>query len=129
MVKIRAHPLPACATFDDIAGANRQSGEIAVVQLPIPARYYPPKIEVDTVSLDDYPARGETPLSLMKIGMEGTESWILRGAADHRSILFYESFNYHAEIPALFQDYGHRVFESDCHQAIVPETSSFILSA
>jgi hypothetical protein len=46
----------------------------------------------------------------MKIGMEGTELWILRGAADHPPILFYESFNYHAEIPALFQDYGYFVF-------------------
>ena len=51
---------------------------------------------------------------------------ILQDAADHRPILFYESFNYHAEIPALFQDYGYLVFESDRHRAIVPETSSFI---
>ena len=29
--------------------------------------------------------------------------------------------------PALFQDYGYLVFESDRHQAIVPETSSFTL--
>jgi hypothetical protein len=65
-------------------------------------------------------------LSLMKTDMEGTELRILRGAVDHRPILFYESFNYHAEIPALFQDYGYLVFESDRHQALVPETSSFI---
>jgi hypothetical protein len=52
--------------------------------------------------------------------------WILRGAADHRPILFYESFNYHAEISALFQDYSNLVFESDRHQAIVLETSSRI---
>jgi hypothetical protein len=65
-------------------------------------------------------------LSLMKIDMEGTELRILEGAADHRPILFYESFHYHAEIPALFQAYGYLVFESDRHQAIVPETSSFI---
>ena len=62
----------------------------------------------------------------MKIGMEGTGLWILRSAADHRPILFYESFNYHAEIPALFQDYGYLVFESDRHRAVVPETGSFI---
>ena len=61
----------------------------------------------------------------MKIKMEGRELRILQGATDHRPILFYESFNYHAEIPALFQDYGHLVFESDRHQAVVPETSSF----
>jgi hypothetical protein len=65
-------------------------------------------------------------LSLMKIDMEGTELRILQGAADHRPILFYESFNYHAEIPALFQDYGYLVFESDRHQAVGPETRSFI---
>jgi hypothetical protein len=65
-------------------------------------------------------------LSLMKIDMEGTELRILQGAADHRSYLFYESCNYRAEISALFQDYGYLVFESDRHQAIVPETSSFI---
>ena len=65
-------------------------------------------------------------LSLMKTDMEGTELRILQGAADHRPILFYESFNYHAEIPALFQDYGYLVFESYRHQAVVPEPSSFI---
>ena len=65
-------------------------------------------------------------LSLIKTDMESTELRILRGAADHRPILFYESFNYHAQIPALFQDYGYLVFESDCHRAIVSETSSFI---
>ena len=64
-------------------------------------------------------------LSLMKIKMEGRELRILQGATDHRSILSYESFNYHAEIPALFQDHGNLVFESDRHQAIVPETCSF----
>ena len=62
----------------------------------------------------------------MKTDMEGTELRILQGAADHRPILFYESFNYHAEIPALFQDYGYLVFESYRHQAVVPEPSSFI---
>ena len=62
----------------------------------------------------------------MKIDMEGTKLRILQGAADHRPILFYESCNYHAEIPALFQDYGYLVFESDRHQAVVPKTSSFV---
>ena len=49
-------------------------------------------------------------LLLMKIDMEGTELRILQGAADHRQILFYESFNDHAEISVLFQDYGYLVF-------------------
>ena len=64
--------------------------------------------------------------SLIKTDIEGTELRILQGAADHRPILFYESFNYHAEIPALFQDYGFLVFESYRRQAVVPEPSSFI---
>jgi hypothetical protein len=63
----------------------------------------------------------------METDMEGTELRILQGAADHRPILFYESFNYHAEIPALFQDYGYLVFESYRHQAVMPGTSSFPL--
>jgi len=63
-------------------------------------------------------------LSLIKTDMEGTELRILQGTADHRPILFYESFNYHAGIPALFQDYGYLVFESFRHQAVVPEPSS-----
>jgi len=50
----------------------------------------------------------------------------LLGAPAHQQILFYESFNYHAEIPALFQDYDYLVFESDRRQAIAAEASSFI---
>ena len=61
-----------------------------------------------------------------EIDMEGTGLQISQGAADRRLILFYESFNYHAEIPALFQDCGYLVFKSDRHQAVVPKTSSFV---
>ena len=62
----------------------------------------------------------------MKIEIDDRALRILQDAADHRRILFYESFNYHAEIPALFQDCGYLVFESDRHQAVVPKTSSFV---
>jgi len=62
----------------------------------------------------------------LQIDVDGTALRILQGAADHRLILFYEFFNYHDEIPALFQDYGYLVFESDRHKAVVPQTSSFI---
>ena len=66
-------------------------------------------------------------LSLMKTDMEGTGLRILQGAADHRPILFYEFFNYHAEIPALSQDCGYLGFESDRHQVVVSEPSSLSL--
>jgi len=89
-----------------------------------------PEIEVETVSLDDFLARGQTPPSLMKIDVEGAELRILQGGAgvlrDHRPILFYESFNHRAEIMALLKGYGYLVFESDRYQAIVPETTNFI---
>ncbi len=45
----------------------------------------------------------------------------------HWPILFYESFNHRAEILSLLKDYGYLVFESDRHQAIVPETTNFAL--
>ena len=48
------------------------------------------------------------------------------GGHDHRSILFYESFNHRAEILTLLKDRGYLVFESDRHRAIVPETTNFI---
>ena len=119
------------ATFfvDDIAGAT---GSLEKSQSFNFHHYghHAPQIEVETVSLDDFLARNETPPSLVKIDVEGAELRILRGAAgmlrEHRPILFYESFNHRAEILALLKDYDYLVFESDRSRAIVPETTNFI---
>jgi FkbM family methyltransferase len=114
---------------DDIAGAT---GSLEKSQSFNFHHYghHAPEIEVETVSLDDFLARGRTAPSLIKIDVEGAELRILQGGAgvlrDHQPILFYESFNHRTETVALLEGYGYLVFESDCRRAIVPETTNFI---
>jgi FkbM family methyltransferase len=80
------------ATFfvDDIAGA---SGSLEKSQ-SFNFHHYghrAPEMEVETVSLDDFLARGTTPPSFIKNDVEGAELRILQGGAgrlrDHRPIL------------------------------------------
>lgn len=115
--------------LDDIAGAT---GSLEKSQSFNFHHYghHAPEIEVETISLDDFLARGGTPPSLIKIDVEGAELRILQGGAgvlrDRRPILFYESFNHRAEMLALLQGYGYLVFESDRYRVIAPETTNFI---
>ncbi|MEO7166294.1 MAG: FkbM family methyltransferase [Spartobacteria bacterium] len=114
---------------DDIAGATGTLEKSQSFNLHH-YRHRAPEIEVETISLDDFLARGHAPPAVVKIDAEGAELRILHGAAGalqaHRPILFYESFTHRAEILALLKDYGYLVFDSDCHRAIVPETTNFV---
>ncbi len=88
------------------------------------------RIEVETISLDDFlPTRKAAP-ALVKIDVEGAELRVLQGArgliAEHQPILFFESFEHGAELVGLLRQGGYQCFDSDRRQNVMKETLNFV---
>lgn len=115
--------------LDDITGATGSLEERDFFNL----RHYkarPRKIEIDTISLDDFMAKRATPPAVIKIDVEGAELRVLQGAAnllrEHRPILFFEAFSRGDKILALLHDHGYFVYDSNRQQSVMKETTNFV---
>lgn len=88
------------------------------------------RIEVETISLDDFLRTRQIAPALVKIDVEGAELRVLEGArsliAEHQPILFYESFEHRDEMVALLRHGGYRCFDSDRRDNVTKETLNFI---
>lgn len=88
------------------------------------------RIEVETISLDDFLRSRQVAPALVKIDVEGAELRVLEGArsliAQHQPILFFESFEHGDQIAGLLLENGYRCFDSDRRENVGKETLNFV---
>ena len=115
---------------DPLSGAT---GALASSEKTFNALHYKfsaERIEVETVSLDDFLRNRQLPPALVKIDVEGAELRVLEGArrliAERRPVLFFESFEHGNEIVALLRKDGYQCFDSDRRDNISKETLNFV---
>lgn len=88
------------------------------------------RIEVETISLDDFLRTRKVAPALVKIDVEGAELRVLEGArcliAEHQPVLFFESFEHGAELVGLLRQGGYQCFDSDRRQNVMKETLNFV---
>lgn len=114
---------------DDLAGAT---GMLECDEESFNQRHYgmaPRRIEVETITLDDF-IRDRPPPDVMKIDVEGAELRVLRGAArllaQHRPVLFFESFEHGADILEQLKPLGYMAWDTDERSDITGRTVNFI---
>ena len=108
---------------------SRATGTLEPAAHAFNAKHYgavPRAVEVDTVTLDHLFAKGWPLPVVIKIDVEGAELRVLQGGrnffAEHRPILFLETFGDRPQIFALLEEFGSKCFDSDRRGEIIPET-------
>jgi FkbM family methyltransferase len=114
---------------DELAGAT---GTLQCDEESFNQRHYgmaPRRIEVETIALDDF-MRDRPPPDIIKIDVEGAELRVLRGAArllaQHRPVLFFESFEHGADILEQLRPLGYVAWDTDERSEITRGTVNFI---
>ena len=116
-------------SVDDLAGAT---GTLQCDEESFNKRHYgvvPRKIDVETIALDDF-VRGRSPPGVVKIDVEGAELRVAKGAtkmlAEHRPVLFFESFGRGAEMLKVLSPLGYVAWDTDKKGEVTSETVNFV---
>jgi FkbM family methyltransferase len=114
---------------DDITGST---GALESDNATFNAIHYeavPRKMELETVSLDDFNNGHQSP-TVIKIDIEGSELVALQGGANllkqSHPVLFLETYSKRAEIFRYLIEFGYRVFDSDRRQEVTTETINIV---
>jgi FkbM family methyltransferase len=115
---------------DDVTGTTGTLEESSETFNQLHYGRRPRQSKVDTISLDDFSLRGNSPPTIIKIDVEGAELRVFEGGLDvidrHRPVLFFETFRYRDEVLTLLGKFGYEFYDSDRRQNFTTTTTNFV---
>jgi FkbM family methyltransferase len=91
------------------------------------------RVDIATISLDDFLETAANPPQVVKIDVEGAELRVFEGAkrltTGHQPVFMFESFTQGGDIVRHLQSAGYRCFDADRRKVVTPETINFVAVA